>query len=640
MRKNVFVFLLLIFFTNLTMAQGISDSLQVDLKALDVHAQKTTLLSGSARLLQLISRSEIETMPVQSVDQLLENISGVDIRNRGVGGTQSDISIRGGSFDQVLVLLNGINITDPQTGHYNLDIPVELSDIERIELLQGSAARMYGPNAFSGAINIVTANKPGNRLSAMLSAGSYHTYSQNISGTLGKRNFSTFNSISNKFSAGYIPNTDFKNINAFSHSVLKTESAGKFDLQMGFQQKAFGANAFYSFKYPLQFDFTKTYFGSINWDFHRKMYDISSQMYFRRHYDRFELYRDSISTKPGWYTGHNYHLTDVSGGKISAVIRLPFALTTLGVDVRNEHIYSNQLGMLMASKVKNAFDSRQDFTKDDNRLFKNAFVDMSKSLGKFYFSVGTSFSDSKQFGTVWFGGANAMCLFNENFRVYTSVNNAVNLPTFTDLYLTNSIQKGNINLLPGKSTTIEAGTKFSKNKLVISGLAFYRLGKNVIDWVKYPQNSYWQSINHAELNAFGMDLSAAYTFSNSFLKQINVSYSYIKMNNEALNFDSKYAFDYLRNKIVLNVNHKLMDGLTAQWSASYNDRAGNYVLVDNQPAIDYEPFFMLNVRLNWSIKYMDVFADVNNILNSIYADFGGLPLPGINFNAGVRFKIN
>jgi len=108
------------------------------------------------RVLTVVDRKAIQQMPVQNIDELLESISGIDIRQRGVGGTQSDISIRGGSFDQVLVLLNGVNITDPQTGHYNLDIPVDLSDIVRVELLQGSAARVYGPNAFSGAINIVT----------------------------------------------------------------------------------------------------------------------------------------------------------------------------------------------------------------------------------------------------------------------------------------------------------------------------------------------------------------------------------------------------------------------------------------------------------------------------------------------------
>jgi iron complex outermembrane receptor protein len=186
----------------------------------------------------------------------------VDIRQRGVGGTQADISIRGGSFDQVLILLNGVNITDPQTGHYNLDIPVELSDVQSVEILQGSAARMYGPNAFSGAINIVTNNQEKSQLSAQLTAGSFDTFMQSLSGTIRAGKISSFNTITHKSSAGYIPNTDYQMLNAFSHTTFSANKYGTFDLQLGYQQKSYGANAFYSFKYPSQFDYTKTFFGA------------------------------------------------------------------------------------------------------------------------------------------------------------------------------------------------------------------------------------------------------------------------------------------------------------------------------------------------------------------------------------------
>ena len=639
MKKNLQILIGCLFFWASVSAQLLTDSTNLKLNVVDVVGQRTYLNTASGRLLTVIDKQSIAKMPVNSLDQLLESLSSVDIRQRGVGGTQADISIRGGSFDQVLILLNGVNITDPQTGHYNLDIPVELSDVQSVEILQGSAARMYGPNAFSGAINIVTNNQEKSQLSAQLTAGSFDTFMQSLSGTIRAGKISSFNTITHKSSAGYIPNTDYQMLNAFSHTTFSANKYGTFDLQLGYQQKSYGANAFYSFKYPLQFDYTKTFFGALNWQYTSGIATIASQAYFRKHYDRFELYRDSITNKPSWYTGHNYHLTDVSGGKISTVLRFPFATATLGMELRNEHIYSNQLGIKMDSSVNNPFDDRQDFTKKDNRFFSNAFIDLSKSIGSLYLSAGGSLSNSAQFGSIWFGGFNASYQFNSDFRVYTSVNNGVNLPTYTDLYLTNSLQKGNINLKPGKSTTLEFGAKYDKKQLKLSGVAYYRLGKDVIDWVKYPGNSYWQSINHDKLNAFGFDFSANQTFNDCFISQVNLAYSYIKMENDALNFDSKYAFDYLRNKVLLSVNHKIVKNVTAQWSASYNDRAGNYVLVDNQPAIDYTPFFMLDARLLWNVKYLDVFADVNNILDTDYADFGGLPQPGVNFNVGLRLKI-
>lgn len=621
------------------LAQQTTDTLQVDLRDIDVNAYQQQLKTGTGRALTIIDKTTIKQLPVQNLDELLETISGVDIRQRGVGGTQSDVSIRGGSFDQVLILLNGVNITDPQTGHYNLDIPVELADISRIELLQGSAARLYGPNAFSGAINIITEKNDKKGLSAQLTAGSYETFTQNISGNIGNKKLSSFNSFSNKTSKGYIPNTDYNILNAFSHTTLSTNKAGKFDLQIGFQQKSYGANAFYSFSYPAQFDHTQTFYGVLNWQFTKENFGITTQLYYRKHYDRYELYRDSITTKPPWYTSHNYHLTDVAGAKAMSTFQFPFGKSTVGVDIRNEHIYSNALGIPITMAVNNPFDKRSKFTKEDNRLFATAFADFSKTIDQFHISVGTSVTYNKQFEYIWFGGADVTYTVSDNMRFYTSYNNAVNLPTFTDMYLQNAINKGNVNLLPGKSSTFEVGTKYDKKQLKINGTVYYRMGQNVIDWVKYPTSTKWESINHEKLNAFGVDLLTSYKFKDSFLQTISLAYSYIKLDNEAVTFDSKYALDYLRNKAVLTLNHRICSKLSAQWKASYNDRAGNYTDFATNLPLNYSPFTMLDLRILWTDKYFDIFADGNNLLNTTYADFGGLTQPGINFNVGIRLKL-
>lgn len=578
-------------------------------------------------------------MPVQSLDDLLETISGVDIRQRGVGGTQSDISIRGGSFDQVLVLLNGVNITDPQTGHYNLDVPVDLSDISRIELLQGSAARLYGPNAFSGAINIITNTKSGNSAAAQLTAGSYGTFTQNISGNIGNKKLSTFASFSNKSSDGYIPNTDYKILNAFSHTTLSTTKAGKFDLQLAYQQKSYGANAFYSFAYPNQFDHTQTFLGALNWSLSTEKFSFSAQAYLRKHYDRFELFRDSIHVKPGWYTTHNYHLTDVSGAKASVSYQSDFAKTTLGADVRNEHIFSNALGIVLPTSNENIFASGHPFTKADNRLLSTAFVDISKNIQQFNLAIGASATYNARFGWLWFGGGDVSYNVSDYLRLYTSANTAVRLPTFTDLYLQNSIQKADPNLLPEKSTTFEAGFKFDKSGLKLNGSAFYRIGRNVIDWVKFPTSTKWESKNLADVNAFGTDVSVDYFFQNSFVKKIALAYSYLALDKQAVSFDSKYALDYLRHKVVLSLNHSIYSKLAAQWKLSYNDRAGDYTDFATNQKVSYKPFEMIDLRLLWTDRYFDIYADGNNLFNATYADYGGLVQPGINFNVGVRVKL-
>ncbi|HPT32190.1 MAG TPA: TonB-dependent receptor plug domain-containing protein, partial [Prolixibacteraceae bacterium] len=145
-----------------------------------------------ARVVTVISKAEIERAPAQSINDLLRFVSSVDIRQRGPLGAQADISIRGGTYDQTLILLNGINVSDPQTGHHNLNLPVSPESIERIEILRGPAAKTFGPNAFNGAVNIITGNRLPNHLRASASAGQFGLLngSLGISGSHG--NFNQF----------------------------------------------------------------------------------------------------------------------------------------------------------------------------------------------------------------------------------------------------------------------------------------------------------------------------------------------------------------------------------------------------------------------------------------------------------------
>ena len=203
MKKNFILFSIFLLTIPSLRSQEKADSVDVYLSGLQVNANRNKLYSEMGRVLTVVDKTEIARMPVRSIDQLLDYVAGRDIRQRGTDGTQADISVRGGSFDQVLVLLNGVNITDPQTGHFNLDIPLNLSDVSRIEILEGSSARVLGPNAFSGAINIVTENNEKHALNAELVAGSFNYFSQSVTGSLGTDQFHTFASISHKSSSGY-----------------------------------------------------------------------------------------------------------------------------------------------------------------------------------------------------------------------------------------------------------------------------------------------------------------------------------------------------------------------------------------------------------------------------------------------------
>ncbi|MDR2841067.1 MAG: TonB-dependent receptor [Paludibacter sp.] len=630
-KKLIFSALSLLLTVNFTFAQQKTDSNAVELKGVTLTQQR--VIYTPPRIVNVIDFQEIEKLPVSNIDQLLETITGIDIRNRGVGGTQSDISIRGGSFDQVLVLLNGVNITDPQTGHYNLDIPVELADVARVEVLQGSAARLYGPNAFSGAINIVTRKSAEkSSISSQISGGSYNTFTQNLSAHLSGARLQTFVSASHKSSDGYISNTDYDIKNAFWQTTFDAARGGDFDLQLAYQEKAYGANGFYGLSSPNQFDHTKTFYGSLNWNLQKDNLSFNAQLYSRLHFDHYEWIRNSP-------VGRNNHLTNIIGGKFIASYSLQHSKFSAGVDLRNEHIFSTNLGLPLSDTVKNIFNPSVGFKFEGERFLPTFIADYSANFGKFYFSAGVSGTYSKQFDGFASGGIDAAYDFTNNFRLYASANSAVRLPTFTDLYYKSAVQRANPDLKPEKSQTAEIGAKYNRKRLTANVSTFYRWGTNVIDWVKDTDSTIWNSRNLTNVNAFGIDFSAEYQFIASFVKKISLSYSFLTLDKVAGNFDSKYALDYLKHKATVGVQHRIYRQLSAQWNFGFYDRSGNYTLAATEPPHDYEPFFMADIRLQWLAEKYSIYLDINNLTNQNYCDFGGLPQPARNFMAGVKLKL-
>lgn len=630
--------ILILVFSILSLQSFATDTLQVELGALQVVAPAQKMYSDLGRVIYSINQKQIQTLPVRNIDELLETITGIDIRNRGVGNTQADISIRGGSFDQVLILLNGVNITDPQTGHHNLNIPVDLADVARIELLQGSSARLLGPNAFSGAINIVTASNQGRKVNARLTAGSFDTYSQAVSASLGTEKYSVFASTSRNTSYGYINNTDYEVKNSFAHGVYRTKSAGEFGLQLASQMKHFGANSFYTKKFPNQFEHTQTQLAAFDWKLNAKNYKVAAQAYNRMHYDRFELFRANINA-PSWYTAHNYHLTSTSGAKAMAAYSSNFGKFSLTAEQRREHIISTVLGNDLTTVIPNKVDTGINFTKSKTRDISNVAFDYSLFLAKFYVSAGAAISNSNDFGIQPTWGVDLGYQVDDYTRLFTAINTAVRLPTFTDLYYKSATHVANPSLQPEKSTSIELGAKFQKNRLKADATIFHQMGNNIIDWVTMPGNTFSESKNLTKLNTSGLEISASYQADAYFIKNIGLSYAFVNQDKVAVGFDSRYALDYLRHKATLNVKHSIYEKISANWFLSYNDRNGTYIDFVTEKLVDYKPYFMFNLRIEAPAKYYTLFADINNIFNWKFADFGGLTQPGIHFNAGIRFHL-
>lgn len=615
-------------------------SMEYDLDEIEVGAQRAPVaFSQVARIVSVIGREEIEAAPVQSIQELLEYALSVDVRQRGVHGVQADISVRGGSFDQTLILLNGINITDPQTGHHALNLPVSLKNIQRVEILEGPSARVFGPNAFSGAINIITGSGNESNLRIDLSAGQHQLTDANISAGIshGKwQHFGAFNRIS---SDGYIENTDFKVWNGFYQGKFSTKP-GNLDVQVGRTNKAFGANSFYTATYPNQFEETKTTFASVKFDSETKIH-LTPSIYWRRHQDRFELFRNNPAS---WYKGHNYHLTDVFGSNLNAWIATRMGKTAFGAEIRSENVWSNVLGNQLDEPVEVPGEDGQFFTKSYSRTTISYFLEHSVYLKRLTISAGalTNWISDLGFGWNIYPGIDASMALSEKWKIYSSVSSSLRMPTFTDLFYSGPTNLGNPNLKPEKATNFEGGIKFSSSGLSGHVGTYFRKGKDLIDWVREKDTDKWQTQNLTSINTTGVEFSATIfpekLISRSFpLSKIGVNYAHTTLNKTEADFLSYYVLDNLKHKLDIEINHKIWKRLNGSWRISYQDRNGM-----RTQTLAFEPFWLVNARVMWKTNRTEIYAMASNLFDKSYYDLGTIQQPGrwisMGINHQIRFK--
>lgn len=286
----------------------------------------------------VVTRKEIENSPAKSVEEILAQFTGLDIRKRGGNGVQADISMRGSSFEQVLILVNGIRMNDSQTGHNSMSVPFDLASVERIEIVKGPASRRFGQNAYAGVVNIVT--KPVSEKAVIISAegGDYKTFSLGLGANFGNEKFSHFFQANSETSAGYRHNTDYKINNVFYQNQYKLEN-GNLRFQAGIQEKKFGANGFYASPSATeQYEETQASVVSLALDKKFENFNFNSNIYWRRGQDRYLFNRQ----KPEIY--RNMHIGNTIGGEINGSYHSSLGTTGLGLELRKEFLASNNLG--------------------------------------------------------------------------------------------------------------------------------------------------------------------------------------------------------------------------------------------------------------------------------------------------------
>jgi len=618
---------------------------EIDLGEVVVSAQRTPMVQSQLmRSVQVITRAEIEQAPVADLAGLLEHLHGVDIRQRGAFGMQADISIRGGTFDQTLILLNGVNISDPQTGHHNLNIPVDLSSIQRIEVLQGPGARVFGPNAFNGVVNIIT-GEPGNRsISASLAGGEYGLLQ--ASGSISINTGKLFHqlAISGNSSDGYTGNTDFRNGNLYYRGNIPAGRAS-LDLQSGYTFRAFGANSFYTPRFPDQFEETRSEFISLKYLSKAKI-NLNPVIYWRRHHDRFELFRDGA---PEWYAGHNYHLTDVAGGSLNWMISSKKGKTSLGADYRYEHIYSNVLGELMGSAKPVPGEDDALFTREYSRESFSLMAEQAFYLKAFSVSAGLLAHINKSLpeGISLYPGIDLGWQLNPAVRWYATANRTLRLPTFTDLFYAGPTNLGNPELKPEEAVSLESGFRSSAGIFTAEIAVYHRRGKNMIDWVKFPEDEKWKSLNLTRVDITGVeagfDLVNKQNKGCKFFRNAGVHYTWIEADKKSDGFASLYVLDHLRHKLDFKLGMQITRNSGIDWAVSWQDRAGGYQPFTDGTFTDeipYKPVLLADVKLYYNFRLIRLFGEVTNLFDTEVIDHANVLLPGRWIRAGIKFHLN
>ena len=585
-------------------------------------------LGQAVRMVTVLSREEIQAAPVQSINDLLKMAVGVDVRQRGPIGAQTDVSIRGGTSEQITILLNGINICDPQTGHNAFDLPCDISDIERIEVLEGPAGRVYGTSSLVGAINIVTRDVRSKMAEVRVEGGSFGYLSAAGRVALGLHSLSSNYTRSDGYSrskAGSL-NSDYSGGKVFYQGGYQCEGL-LLNWSGGLSVKGFGSNTFYSAKFDEQYERTTKIYTALQGDLTIGKLHVRPAIYWNRSYDRFELIRGSEERVP-----FNYHRSDVFGINLNTYFDWQLGRTAMGAEFRNEDIVSTNLGEPLS-------DPFSHYKVGLNRSNLSFHLEHNILLKRFTLSAGFIAIKNtwNQMPFKLYPGIDASYRIGDHWKVYASYNSSLRMPSFTELYYSVGGHKADKYLKPEELHAVEGGVKYSNHWLTAQTSIFHHHARNMIDWVMDTRDpdAVWQSVNHTKVNTTGVETNATLTANRYTL---NLAYCYLHQNKDEQDFlQSQYSLEYLRHKVTASLRWSITDYLRLSVSYRWQDRMGSYTTVDGEVR-DYHPYSVVDARLDWHQDSYNVYLEGNNLTGHHYVDYGNVPQPGCWITAGYAKK--
>ncbi len=436
----------------------------------------------STRSIVVIDEDMMDSSSYDSISDLIGNLGGADIRRRGPEGVQSDINIRGSTFEENTVLIDGVRISDPQTGHYNMDLPITLADVDRIEILKGPASSLYGPNSFGGTINIITKIPDTAKIIFNAEGGSYDYFSSYLSATHPVGILKNRFSFEERRSSGYMPETEF-NIMTLSDNVAIDTDYGNYNFIFGYAKKDFSADSFYSNLYNNEEEHTDTRFFKISGKVDNLPLKIEPKLFLKRHRDKFIL----DTNRPGWQT--NYHTTYSYGGEVSFILENNFSDVVFGYELSQDTIDSTNI-------------------QTHARTNDGMYIEISPHVGdELYMNIGMREDYFSGFGWEYSPSFSISYIPIKFLTLRGLIGRAYRIPTFTDLYYNDVANIGNPDLKSESSWSYEAGFDYRIDILDCSATFFHRDSSDTIDWTRLNSRLPWRVSNIGSIDTNGLELS-------------------------------------------------------------------------------------------------------------------------------------
>jgi iron complex outermembrane receptor protein len=517
----------------------------------------------------------------------------------------------GAGFEQCLILINGVPMRDPQTGHHMLNLPVDLSQIERIEVMNGTAGRIYGSNALAGAINIITST-PNAGTSFVetfnATASSQEGFVANgiqAMAAFGKGKSQHSISLGQFKTNGYRYNSanDQQRISYLGHYQLKRNNS--LDVMAGHFKNIFGANGFYAYPYDKDaVEEVNTSFVSAKANIvdAKNIWTFKPIVYARFNKDHYVLIEDN----PRYY--ENTHNSAAAGLELHATRANKFGQFGIGAEARTEMIRSTNLG-------------------DRNRSFYNIYGEERFMLGKFNTTLGVNAQYNSANGVSFFPGIETIRHFTNKSAIFANVGTGNRLPSYTELYYSDRANTGNDSLLGEKARNVEVGfKKFGKLNFTASG--FYRSVYNAINYTRENDLDKWTPSNFTTVNFLGVNANLHWQVGDNTSLKLNYTYLDAQLGTEN-DVQSKYALYHARHRITFQYRQQITNTFSTNMTVRYTERFTG----TNYTVLDFRGMWKLNENITMNF-------DVTNLLDRKYIDQGYIEMPGRWFRVGFRFNIN